>query len=60
MQTIFGLLMNPTSTDAGGRMSYYQVILKVLEIADNTPDLIDFYWPQFIQVRKYICDGVID
>ena len=46
MHTIFGLLTNPASTDSGGRMSYFQVILKLLEIADHSPSLVDFYWPQ--------------
>ena len=32
-------------------MSYYQIILKVLEIADKSPELIDFYWPQIIHIH---------
>ena len=32
-------------------MSYYQIILKVLEIADKSPDLIDFYWPQILHIH---------
>eukprot|EP01038_Epipyxis_sp_PR26KG_P010184 gene10184-13702_t len=51
MQTIIGILMNPSLTEKGGRNSYYVVILRILEIADNGPDLIDFYFPQIIQVH---------
>jgi phosphatidylinositol 4-kinase len=51
MQTIIGLLLNPTTTENGGRMSYLTVILKILEIADNEPELIDFYWPQLVQAH---------
>ena len=32
-------------------MSYYQIILKVLEIADESPELIDFYWPQILHIH---------
>lgn len=32
-------------------MSYYQIILKVLEIADKSPELIDFYWPQLLHIH---------
>ena len=54
MHTIFGLLTNPASTDSGGRMSYFQVILKLLEIADHSPSLVDFYWPQVhLQLLSY-------
>ena len=51
MQTIIGLLLNPSTTENGGRMSYLTVILKILEIADNEPELIDFYWPQLVQAH---------
>ena len=52
MPTIFGLLMNPAATELGGRMSYYQIILKILEIADKSPELLDFYWPQMIHIHS--------
>ena len=51
MQTIIGLLLNPSTTENGGKMSYLTVILKILEIADNDPELIDFYWPQLVQAH---------
>jgi len=51
MQTIISLLLNPSSTDRGGRTSFFQVIAKILEVADNDPELIDFYWPQLLQVH---------
>lgn len=51
MQTIIGLLLNPSTTENGGRMSYLTVILKILDIADNEPELIDFYWPQLVQAH---------
>jgi hypothetical protein len=33
-------------------MSYYQIILKILEIADRSPELLDFYWPQLIHIHS--------
>ena len=51
MQTIISLLLNPSATDRGYRMSYFQVIIKILEIADREPALIDFYFPQLLQVH---------
>lgn len=32
-------------------MSYYIIVLKILEIADECPHLIDFYWPQLVHVH---------
>lgn len=51
MQMIIDLLLNPSMTEAGGRMSYYQIIKAILILADEQPELIDFYWPQLIQVH---------
>ena len=50
MQTLINLLLNPAATEKGGRLAYYVVIVKIMEIADSSPDLIDFYWPQLIHV----------
>lgn len=51
MQTIISLLLNPAATDRGHRMSYFQVVVKILEIADREPALIDFYFPQLLQAH---------
>ena len=51
MQMIIGLLLNPKATEAGGRASYNEVILKILSIADRDPELIDFYLPQILQAH---------
>lgn len=51
MQMIIDLLLNPSITERGGRMSYYQIIKTILVLADEQPDLIDFYWPQLIHVH---------
>lgn len=51
MQMIIGLLINPSSTESGGRLSYYQVIIKLLEVADEDPELVDFYLPQILQAH---------
>lgn len=51
MQTIIAVLLNPTLFESGGRLSYYYVIMRVLEIADSEPQLIDFYFPQLLQVH---------
>jgi phosphatidylinositol 4-kinase len=50
MQTLINLLLNPAATEKGGRLAYFVVIVKIMEIADSSPDLIDFYWPQLIHV----------
>ena len=54
MQTIIAVLMNPTLFESGGRLSYHYVIMRVLEIADYEPELIDFYFPQLLQVHSII------
>ena len=51
MQTMISLLMSSSAADATGRLSFYQVILKILSLADSEPDLIDFYFPQLVQVH---------
>jgi hypothetical protein len=56
MQMIINLLINSSSTELGGRMSYFQVILKLLDIADREPELIEFYLPQLLQVSSSMTD----
>jgi hypothetical protein len=52
MLMILGLLMKPpSSTELGGRTTYHKLIVKILEIADAEPALIDFYLPQLMQVH---------
>lgn len=51
MQMIIGLLMNSKATEKGGRASYFQVIIKILQIADRDPELLDFYLPQILQAH---------
>jgi hypothetical protein len=51
MQMIIDLLLNPSITERGGRMAYYQIIKSILVLADEQPELIDFYWPQLIHVH---------
>lgn len=50
MLTLIGLLSNPASSEKGGRLSYFKIILKIMEIADKEPELVDFYWPQLTHV----------
>lgn len=51
MMTLISLLLNPTATARGGRLAYFQLIVKILEIADQEPELIDFYLPQLLQAH---------
>jgi hypothetical protein len=61
MQSIIAFLRNPNMTisssrkESGGLHSgirlYHLVVLRLLEVADSDPDLIDFYWPQVMQVH---------
>jgi hypothetical protein len=53
MHMIVGMLTNPNSTES--RMAYFQVILRLLEIADEEPQLIDFYLPQLLQAHLVEC-----
>ncbi len=50
MQTIINVLMDSSLYDTGGRNAYYRIILRILEIADFAPDLVDFYFPQLYAV----------
>lgn len=50
MQTIIAVLLNPTLFESGGRVSYFYVVMRILEIADEEPELVDFYFPQLLQV----------
>mmetsp|Transcript_16896 Transcript_16896/g.25457 ORF Transcript_16896/g.25457 Transcript_16896/m.25457 type:complete len:1193 (+) Transcript_16896:119-3697(+) len=57
MQSIIGFLRNPGATltpaqQAGtGTRLYALVVVRMLQVADEDPDLIDFYWPQVLQVH---------
>lgn len=51
MQTLINVLMNPAMTAKGGRSAYFVVILRILELADQAPDLVDFYFPQLYQIH---------
>lgn len=52
VQTIISMLLNPSSTERGGRHSYFMVLLRVMDIADKEPELLDFYWPQVRSVKS--------
>ena len=51
MQTMISLLLSSNASDACGRLSYYQVILKIITLADTEIELIDFYFPQLIHIH---------
>ncbi len=64
VQTIIGLLSNPAATyssrSMGGdtlrnsNMLFLQVLLRLLEIGEKEPDLLDFFWPQLMQIHLLI------
>eukprot|EP00605_Chrysophyceae_sp_TOSAG23-4_P000441 GSChrysophyteH1.ASY1.ANO1.499.1 assembled CDS len=49
LQTIVSFLVGKGKT--ASPLAYHQLVIKVLEIADTEPELIDFYWPQLIQAH---------
>lgn len=51
LQTILNILLNDTMTNKGGRNAYFALILRILELADQAPDLVDFYFPQLYQIH---------
>lgn len=61
VQTIISLLSNPTATYSARSMGsdtprnsttlYLEVIIRLLEIGDREPDLLDFFWPQLLQIH---------
>ena len=51
MPMILSLLLKPSSTEAGERVAYSELMLSILTIADSEPELIDFYLPQLLQVH---------
>ena len=61
VQTIISLLSNPTATYSARSMGidtlrnstalYLEVIIRLLEIGDTEPDLLDFFWPQLLQIH---------
>eukprot|EP00428_Durinskia_dybowskii_P079935 CAMPEP_0170429690 /NCGR_PEP_ID=MMETSP0117_2-20130122/40446_1 /TAXON_ID=400756 /ORGANISM="Durinskia baltica, Strain CSIRO CS-38" /LENGTH=1104 /DNA_ID=CAMNT_0010689083 /DNA_START=733 /DNA_END=4047 /DNA_ORIENTATION=+ len=57
LQTIIDVLLNSSLIDKGGRWSQFGIILKVLEVADRAPDVVDFYLPQLLQAHLIIAEG---
>lgn len=57
MQTIIDVILNSSLIDKGGRWSQASIILKVLEVADRAPDIVDFYMPQLLQAHLIISEG---
>jgi hypothetical protein len=51
MQTLINLLLDSSMTGKGGRNAYYTIIFRVLELADEAPDLIEFYFPQLYHIH---------
>ena len=51
MQTIINILMDSNITQKGGRNACFKIIIRILELADAAPDLIDFYFPQLYQIH---------
>jgi hypothetical protein len=51
MLMIINMLISPAASDANGRANYYQLIVKLLTIADADPALVDFYLPQIMQAH---------
>lgn len=61
VQTIISLLSNPTATYSARSMGsdtmrnstslYLEVIIRLLEIGEREPDLLDFFWPQLLQIH---------
>ena len=56
MQTIIDVILNSSLIDKGGRWSQAAIILKVLEVADRAPDIVDFYLPQLLQAHLIIVE----
>lgn len=51
MQTILNILLDSNMTDKGGIGAFFQIVVRIFEIADQSPDLVDFFFPQFFQVH---------
>jgi len=51
MQTMISLLMSSPADDACSRLSYCQVVTKILSLADSEPELVEFYFPQLVHVH---------
>jgi hypothetical protein len=51
LQTVLNVLMNDAMTNKGGRNAYFTLIFRILELADQGPDLVDFYFPQLYQIH---------
>lgn len=50
MQTIINILLDDNMTITGGRNAFFRIVYRILELSDNAPDLVDFYFPQLFQV----------
>lgn len=55
IQTLLGLLLDKNLMANINRITYYNIIFRILEISDTSPDLIDFYFPQLFQVYLIQC-----
>eukprot|EP01031_Cornospumella_fuschlensis_P043948 gene43948-53732_t len=51
MQTLLSVLLDSGMTHKGGVQAYLQVVLRIFEVADSAPDLVDFFFPQLLQVH---------
>lgn len=50
-QMIISLLLNTSAADSGGRFSYFEILVKIFSLSETRSDLIDFFWPQLIQIH---------
>jgi hypothetical protein len=51
IQTIVNIFMDSNITTKGGRNACFKMVIRILELADSAPDLIDFYFPQLYQIH---------
>ena len=54
IHTVIGMIINPTSTESNDSRSFYELIRKILQLAETSPNLIDFYWPQLLHAHTRI------
>lgn len=54
MQTLLSVLMDSSLTDKGGVQAYMKIVLRIFEVADTAPDLVDFFFPQLLQVWVWV------
>ena len=53
MQMILSFLLNAANSEHDGLINFQQIAYKVLQIADESPKVFEFYLPQIIQVRIF-------